>query len=99
MAYRITLDEQVHELHTDHSTLLDGFAVFCPVCDRVWVSMQPIIRCAGQVGFIRYIKAACPAHGGSLLELFGNDGVVMLPLRYGYMPRAALEQIVLSAGD
>ena len=95
----LMLDDQLHQLATDHSALLDGFAVMCPECGRTWASMPPVGAGVRPYNYIRCIDMACPAHGGSALQLFTANTCAYLPLLYGYLPSAALKQIVLSAGD
>lgn len=95
----LMLEDQLYELQTDSSTLLDGFAVMCPECSRTWASMPPIGVGMRPWNYIRCIDMACPAHGGSLLGLFTANTCAYLPLLYGYLPGAALKQIVLSEGD
>lgn len=95
----LMLEDQMHELQTDHCAMLDGFAVMCPICSKTWASMPPIGVGARPWNYIRCIDMACPAHGGSLLTLFTANTCAYLPLYYGYLPSAALKQIVLSEGD
>lgn len=95
----LMLEDQLHDLQTDSSALLDGFAAMCPICSRTWASMPPVGVGARPWNYIRCIALPCPDHGGSLLQLFTAQTCAYLPLFYGYLPSAALKQIILSCED
>lgn len=92
----LMLEDKLHELRTDHSAMLDGFAAMCPECCRTWASMPAVGIGARPWNYIRCIEMPCPEHGGSLLQLFTANTCAYLPLLYGYLDRAALLQIILS---
>lgn len=93
----LMLDDQLHQLDYDHCALLDGFVAMCPECGRSWASMPPVGAGMRPYNYVRCIEMACPAHGGSALQLFTANTCAYLPLLYGYLPRKALEQIILSS--
>lgn len=96
MMATIMLEDRVHPLNTDHSTMMDGFVAGCPKCGKAWAYMEPVGLPSTAYGFIRHVEAPCKQHGGSLLRLFTMGSVVYLPLYYGCLDRAALLQILMS---
>lgn len=94
----LVIDGEVHPLNVDHSTLLDGFMVECPVCSKAWAHMPPI-GCRGLVYSVAFRQAPCPEHGGNVLDLVCNHILISLPIRYGYAPRSLLLQAINSVKE